>query len=134
MRRDLHHYIKPVQNIATQVITTTPIAGTIVDTQGYAALEYIVTSGTIATGGTFTMTLDWGNNVNLTDATPVPASNIFGAFTTMTSANSNNIQSVGVYLTTYRYVRLTITGTGGTPSGTFTATSIVAEPTLMPSQ
>lgn len=132
MRRDLHDYIKVESTIPAQTITTTPINGTIIDTQGFDILEFSITAFT-GTGGTFTPSFVWGNAANLSDAVTIPASNLIGtiAGVTFNPPTTNQQKNIGIYLTTYRYVRMTITGTN-TPSFSFSAFAIKSSPYLMP--
>lgn len=134
MRRDLHHWIVPSVNISIAVQDTDPAVGAIVDTQGYSILEYIIISEVISTG-TFTPSLEWGNEPDLSDAVAVDAAHILGSIAdaTFVAAEDITAKSIGVYLTTYRYVRLTITGTN-TPNGTIGAVAVLGGPYAMPTQ
>lgn len=133
MRRDLHNWILPSQNINIQLInSTTPVAGAIIDTQGYNILEFLIQSTTITTG-VFTPSLVWGNQSNLSDGVAVDAAHILGSIGAATFAltDDNTVKKIGVYLTTYRYVQLTLTGSA-TPNGTLGAVAVQAAPALMP--
>jgi hypothetical protein len=133
MRRDLHNWLNDSQNINIQTInSTTPVEGAIVDTQGFSALEFVISSAAITTG-IFTPSFEWGNESDLSDAVAVDADHILGEISDATfgTSDDNVSKRIGVYLTTFRYVRLIITGSS-TPNGVLGAVALLSAPYLMP--
>ena len=126
MRLDLHHNILAVSALGNTAIGTNTVTnGGIIDTKGYYALEFVLTSGAL-TDGNFVGSLEEGHTANLSDATPVAAENILGAFPSFGAADDNVLQQVGVRLGNKRYVRLKVTSTGVTTGGSLSAIALLA--------
>lgn len=116
---DLHNETTPAVALNIQAISTdTTTAGAIIDTQGFAANEFIMQSGTL-TDGTYTPLIEDGDDSGLSDAAAVADD-----FLTNTEASAafaltddNAVKAIG-YVGHKRYIRLSIvsasTSTGGT--------------------
>jgi hypothetical protein len=123
--RDLHNNIKVESALNVSSITTnTTTVGSIIDTQGYDALEFIMRSGTL-TDGTFTPLIEEGDAANLSDATAVADADLLGteAAAAFILTDDNAVKKVG-YIGNKRYVRLSVVSTGITSGGTMSAISI----------
>jgi len=95
MEFDLHNNIDDRLALSSRTIgTNTTTVGTIIDTQGYQSLEYIVTSGTI-TDGAYAFLLEEGDASNLSDAAVVPADETLGALTGFVAAEDDVTKRVG---------------------------------------
>jgi hypothetical protein len=132
--RDLHDNIFVYNALNTSTIATdTTTNGNIIDTQAFESVEFVIQSGTV-TDGTFTPSIQEGDESNLSDAETatdlIPES---GAATaaTFVAANDNAVRRLG-YIGGKRYVRLRLASTGTTSGGVFSATAILGHPQNMP--
>jgi hypothetical protein len=99
---------------------TTPAAGDWIDMQGWEALTFSVSTGTVTDAGTtagFSFEVQEGDTTVADDATAVADADLVGteAALTVTSdtADDTLIGSIG-YIGQKRYVRIVATGTTGT--------------------
>jgi hypothetical protein len=111
--RDL--VIASVTDIApAKIIATTNGAGA--DLTGYDGAELVLNAGVI-TDGTHTPAVE--DSPDNSTWTAVPAANLIGAFTQLTSASGGSAaQSVG-YIGGNRYVRVSVTVAGATNGGIY---------------
>ncbi|TWB22142.1 hypothetical protein FBZ89_104392 [Nitrospirillum amazonense] len=128
--RDLHNNIGAVTALSAQVITTSAVNGSIIDTLGFNGLEFVVTAGTI-TDGTVAATLTEGDAANLSDGAAVTNDGILGTLPTFAATDDNKTKRVG-YSGSRRYVRLTLTPTGATSGGTYAAVAVLGHPASAP--
>jgi hypothetical protein len=123
--RDLHNNIKAEAALNVSAISTdTTTVGSIIDMQGYGALEFIIRSGTL-TDGTYTPLIEEGDAANLSGATAVADADLLGteAAAAFVAADDNVVKKVG-YIGNKRYVRLSIVSSGVTTGGAMTAVAI----------
>lgn len=99
---------------------TTPSAGTWIDLQGWQALTFSVSTGTVTDAGTasgFAFEVQHSDTTAAADATAVADADLIGteAGLTVTSDTDDNklVGSIG-YRGEKRYVRIVATGTAGT--------------------
>jgi len=126
---DLHSTISTSIALANQTISTnTTTAGAIIDTQGFEALEFVVSTGTI-TDGSYAFKIETGDNSGLSDAVDITSSTtqvVIGNKTALVAADDNITRRLGV-VEFDRYVRLSLVSTGTTSGGTnFSAVAIKA--------
>ncbi len=123
---DIH--VLPVLAPAAAAITdNTAQVGTIIDGLGYDSLTYAIITGTLADAdATFAVTLDHGDQANLSDAAAVPASQLVGtlALAGFTFADDGETRKLG-YVGTKRYTRLTITPTNNSGNAPMAAVAIL---------
>jgi uncharacterized PurR-regulated membrane protein YhhQ (DUF165 family) len=129
--RDLHSNIKTLValnpgTIAANVATN----GAIIDMKGYRSLEIAILAGTI-TDGTYTASLQHGDQANLSDAVTVPAGDLLGAAPVILATEDNTVEKFG-YRGTKRYVRLVLTSTGVTTGGALAAVALQADANSYP--
>jgi len=132
---DLHSTISTGIALANQDITTnTTTAGAIIDTLGYEALEFVVSTGTI-TDGSYAFKIETGNDSGLSDAVDITASTtqvVIGDKTALAAADDDTTRRLGV-VEFDRYVRLSLVSTGVTTGGTnFSAVAIKAHAKSVP--
>jgi hypothetical protein len=98
------------------------------------SLLFIILIGALADAdATFAVTMEHGNQANLSDAAAVPAAQISGtlALAGFTFAADDQVRKVG-YLGSKRYVRLTITPTGNTGNAFIAAAALLGDPRFAP--
>lgn len=121
---DLHHKIAALIALAQATIgSDTTTTGVIIDTAGYTALEFLLTSGTI-TDGAYAVSLQHGDDSGLSDAAAVPAADVLGD-ADFALADDDTVKRIG-YIGGKRYVRLAIVSTAVTTGGAFSATAVLA--------
>ena len=106
---DIHTRLLGAPALNPQTISSdTTTDGSIIDMQGYEALEFIIQSGTITTG-VFTPKLEHGDDSGLSDAVVVPNDFRLGtiASATFSAADDDVTKQLG-YVGKKRYVRLSI--------------------------
>lgn len=121
---DIHNELTQTTSMGpVAIVSDTTTAGAIIDTQGFAALEYVIASGVI-TDGAYAILVEDGNDSGLSDAAAVS-----DTFLTNTEASAgfaltddNTVKSIG-YVGHKRYVRLSIVSTATSSGGLF---SVVA--------
>lgn len=110
-RMDMRRAISP----AAAGTDNTAIVSQIIDTAGYEGLVFAINIGANTdANATFAVTMDHGDQPNLSDAAAVPASKMTGtlALASFTAASDDNkLRKIG-YVGSKRYVRLTITPSG----------------------
>lgn len=99
---------------------TTKASGDWIDMQGWNALTFVVSTGTVTDAGTasgFTFQVEEGDDTTDAGATAVADDDLIGLESALTvtddAAGNDLIGSIG-YRGTKRYVRMTATGTTGT--------------------
>ena len=132
MEKDLHSNCKvfevigPTDGAAAGASTV----GNIIDTNGFESFEYAIMAGTITTG-TFSLTLEEGDDSGLSDAAAVPTANLIGANKPVwADTDSDTICRVGLNAKK-RYQRLTLAG-AATPVADFAAIAVLSDPKSAP--
>lgn len=132
---DLHNNLKLTRAISPVSTTgNTAIVGAIIDRQGFGALEFAVTLGTVATAGTtYTALLDEGDASDLTGSNAVADADLIGteALASFVDSEVNTTKKLG-YKGNKRYVRLTMTPAGNTGASTMSAVAIQGSPAISP--
>ncbi len=131
--KDLHNNLSPTSAFNTRTINTNATTnGTIIDRQGFEALQFVLYSGTL-TDGSYTPVLEHGDAANLSDAASVPAADLLGtiAGATIAVTDDNAVKRVG-YIGSKRYVRLSVTSATVTTGGMLGALALRGYPTLLP--
>lgn len=122
---DLHNELTQTVSMAPIAIATdTTTAGAIIDTQGFAGLEFVITSG-VLTDGAYTVTLEEGDNSALSD-TAAPSSDFLTntlASVAFALTEDGTTKSIG-YVGHKRYVRLNIVSASTSSGGLFAVTAI----------
>jgi hypothetical protein len=119
--RDLHNAISVENGRTTAAITTNSTNnGAIIDLQGAGGVEWVLTVSA-RTDGTYTPSIQVGNDSGLSDAATADSTTVSGALTAVTA---NGVTSYGLARTTFRYARLVITSTVVTSGATVGATAI----------
>ena len=110
----------------------TAIVGAIIDCQGYAAIQYAISTGVCVTGAaTFAVLLEQGDQSNLSDNTTVTAGlQGTAALAAFTGAGSQSFK-IGAVVSK-RYSRLTITPSGNTGAALLSAVALLTRPTSAP--
>lgn len=112
------------------IASSTTTVGNIIDTQGYNALTFLLSVGA-RTDGTYTLSIEHGDNAALSDTATPAADDLVG--TTALTANSaaNTIKKLG-YVGNKRYVRVSVVSTSVTSGATVGVTAIRGRPTVGP--
>ena len=107
--------------------------GEIIDTLGYESIEYYIISGTLTTG-TFTPSIEDGDDSALSDAAAISADYLLGTYADATLAvtDDDTTKQIGT-VGKKRYQRLTITG-ADTAAGTVTVAIVKAAAWHKPTQ
>src|SRR5687768_2037291 len=135
MMRDLHNNIYPKRVISpVSVADTTAQVGQIIDRQGYNALEYIISIGSVAdVDATFTVLLEEGDAANLSDAAAVADADLLGTevLAGFQFDDDNECRKLG-YVGGKRYTRLTITPVNNASAALLSAVAILGQPMITP--
>ena len=129
--KNIHHNISATSALNPQVVTTSAVDGAIIDTLGFSGLEFVVTSGTVTDGTSYTASLTEGDAANLAGGNTVVAADILGTLPVFAATDDNLTKRVG-YAGNKRYVRLSLTPVGATSGGTFSAVAVLALPASAP--
>ena len=118
-------------------VTLTAVETAIIDTQGFDSLTYHIVTGAIV-AGTGTITLEEGDEANLSDATDVPDGEVVHSdgstgqgglsFTGAASTGAFHVGSVGKH----RFQRLTFDAAGTT--GTYAVIAVKGHPRISPTE
>ena len=135
MNNDLHSNLK-VQRVISPISQAgnTAMVGAIIDRQGFGALEFAITLGTITTAGTtYTALLEEGDASDLSGSNAVADADLIGteALASFVDSEVNTTKKLG-YRGNKRYVRLTMTPAGNTGASTMSAIAVLGSPFLSP--
>jgi hypothetical protein len=122
---DLHNDTTPAVALNIQAISTdTTTAGVIIDTQGFASIEFVMQSGTLTDGAYLPLIQD-GDDSGLSDAAAVDDTFLTNteASAAFALADDNAVKSIG-YVGHKRYVRLSIVSSATSSGGTLGAVCI----------
>lgn len=136
--RDLHHNIEVKKVISPQYSDNTDaVVGTVVDSRGYGAVEYVILTGAQGdNNATFTVLLEDCDAANCSDNAAVADAYLFGteaAASWTTDAQANTVLLLG-YSGSKRYTRMTITPAANTGNNYFGVTAILGYPQLRPTR
>lgn len=116
------------------VADNTAQIGQVIDTAGFHSLEFLIATGSIAdVDATFAVTVDHGNQPNLSDASAVPATELLGtlAGAGFIFSDDDKTRKIG-YLGGKRYVRLTITPSANASAALIAAVAVLGHPGVAP--
>lgn len=128
--REIHNTEFPNVALDQQQITTnTTTVGNIIDTQqlgGFNSLEFYIQSGVI-TDGDYAIFLEHGDDPNLSDAVPVPDSDLTNLESSAGFAPSDDqkVKRIG-YIGDKRFVRPSLVSTNTSSGGFFTILALLA--------
>ena len=128
--RDLYHNIQASQAIAPQTVNASAVNSSIINMAGFNSVVFTVSAGAI-TDGSYAVTLTVGNQANLSDGIAADPIYILGTLPAFTTANANATLRFG-YNGNFQYLQLTLTPTGTTHGGLFSATAIQGHPAFLP--
>ncbi len=122
--RDLANHLTFKRAISPQAARTdnTAIVSQIIDLSGFQKMCFALNIGANTdTNATFAVLVEHGNVANLSDAAPVPDSQLTGteAQASFTAADDDNATRKIGYVGAKRYVRLTITPSGNDSGNIF---------------
>lgn len=133
--QDLFNSINPKRAISpVSVGDNTAQVSQIIDRQGFDSVTFVIASGSLADAdATFAVTIDEGNQSNLSDASAVAAADLLGttALASFTFSDDDKVFKLG-YRGYKRYVRITITPTGNASAALLSAVAILGHPALTP--
>ena len=135
MLKDLHNTLRLIRVISPiSQSGNAAMVGAIIDRQGFHALQFSITMGTITTSGTtYTALLEESDAANMAGAVTVPATSLLGtaALASFVDTEVNTTKKLG-YIGNMRYVRLTMTPAGNTGASTMAATAILGSASIEP--
>ncbi len=105
MEYDLASHLEPVQGLAP-LARTAAEDGVIIDSLGFNSLTFAINIGAVA--ATTTLTLQHGDESDLSDAAAVDSDEIIGELTTIETTDASSAMWLG-YIGKKRYVRLSYT-------------------------
>lgn len=101
------------------VTDNTPLVSSVLDTQGYDAIELLLAAGVLAdAGATFAVKIEESNDSGMSGANEVAAADLYGAPANWTEASDGAVQQFG-YRGIKRYLQITITPSGNASSAPF---------------
>lgn len=120
MLRDLLHHVSPARGISPVSGAGDDVASVsqIIDTAGYAGVLWLIPLGSLADAdATFTVLVEHGNDSGLSDAAAAPDTNMISstagtapeAAASFIFSSDNTVEVLDYIVSTFRYVRLTIT-------------------------
>jgi hypothetical protein len=139
--QDLHNTIHTTPAINPQASTgaSSAVIGAIIDTQGYDAIEFVLQTGTLYSGSTWTPSLEYGNDSALADTASVATTELIGTLAGATfvqaSSGSNATKRIGYAARSVarkRYLRLTMTASSGGSSSTIGAIAVLSRSNAQP--
>ena len=131
MEYDLHSSIKVAIGIGStdgQAAGASTVSA-IIDTLGYESFEWLIDVGTITTG-TFSATIEQGDDSGLSDAAAVPAADLVGGSPTWIVTDDDQVRRVGI-VGKKRYQRFTLVG-AATPVADFCVLGLLGNPVTKP--
>lgn len=132
--KDIQDSSQGLTAIAPVVVTgNTPVVSEIIKAD-YFALEFFTSIGTIAdAAATFAVTIEDGNQSNLSDAAPVDSNFLSGTLADAGFAfgDNNETRQIG-YVGKKQYVRYTITPSGVTTTASFCVLAVKAQSPTVP--
>ncbi len=125
---DLHNNVFGVVALVNSEITSdTTTLGAIIDTAAFEGLEFLLQSGTI-TDGTYAISLQDGEESNLSDAAAVDSELVLGSEdAAFVAADDDTVKRIG-YIGKKRFVRLSIVSASTTTGGEFSSVALLASP------
>jgi hypothetical protein len=123
--RDIHNNIKVLPAIDPAAIRTgnAVTTGATIDTAGFEAVEFAIQSGAV-TDGQFAISVEEGDQANMSDAAAVAAGDLIGAAPVILATEDSVVEKVG-YRGTKRYVRVKATQSGATTGGFISAVAVL---------
>jgi hypothetical protein len=112
------------------ISSSTTTAGNIIDTQGYNALTFVQLVGS-RTDGTYTLTVEHGDNSALSDATTPDATDLVGTAAGTAISAANTAKKIG-YVGNKRYVRVNIVSTTVTTGAVAGVVALLGRPAVGP--
>lgn len=100
--KDIYSNFKAAQSVVPGVNSTTPIAGTAIDTAGFESAAMVVSVGAIAASGNVTLKMQHSDTTTSGDFVDVPAAQLQGAIPAALVASTVYKQG---YLGAKRYLR-----------------------------
>ncbi len=132
---DLHNNIGVRTVVSPQSKTgNTAIVGSIIDRQGFGAVEFAISLGSITTAGTtYTALLEESDASDLSGSNAVADVDLLGteALASFVDSEINTTKKLG-YIGNKRYVRLTLTPAGNTGASLIGAIAILGNAALAP--
>lgn len=126
---DIHSRLKADNALDdTNIATDTTTNGEIIDTALFDSLEFIPRTGTLVDGD-YAISMEHGDESNLSDATAVTAEETIGVATELSAANE--VTRVG-YIGKKQFVRLVITSTNTSTGADLSAIAIQSNAHHMP--
>lgn len=133
--KDLMNLIDVKRAIApVSVADNTAQVSQIIDRKGFDSLTFLIATGAIADAdATFTVTMDDGDQANLSDAAAVAGADLIGttALAGFQFDDDNECRKIG-YKGAKRYVRLTITPVNNASAALLSAVAVLGSATLRP--
>jgi hypothetical protein len=133
--KDLHSLVDVRKAISPKAVSdNTALVSSIIDRQGFDALEFAMAIGSVADAdATFAVLVEEGDESDLSDAAAVADNNLLG---TESEAgfrydDDDGVRKIG-YKGDKRYVRLTITPSGNASAAYIAALAILGSPHIAP--
>ena len=131
MQFDQANTLTPSAAVNTAAISSsTTTAGNIIDTQGYNALTFILNVGA-RTDGTYTLSIQHGDDSGLSDATTPDASDLVGTTAATAVSTAQTMKKLG-YVGNKRYVKVSVVSTSVTSGATVGVTALLGRPSVGP--
>lgn len=125
---DLHNLLNGAVALNIGAISSsTTTTGNIIDTQGYTGIEFFLLVGA-RTDGTYTMSLEHGDDSGLSDAAAPSSDDVIGS---AASSAANSVKRLG-YVGNKRYVRCKVVSTTVTSGATVGALAVRGRPNVGP--
>lgn len=135
MKTDMSSEIKAVPSTAPAAAVTGNgvTVGATIDTKGYEALTFVVSTG-VVTDGTFAGAVYGGNASNMSDEVQLTGSDLIGSDIAIATTDDGVCERVGVNKARVgkRYYRLKLTQAGATSGGFISAQAILGCPGISP--
>ena len=120
--------------VAVALADNTAQVSSIIDTQGYDSLDFVIVTGTLADAdATFAVTMEHGDAANLSDTAAVTSDDLAGTLANAgcTFAADGACRKIG-YLGSKRYARLTVTPSGNSGAAPLAVIALLGHPLSAP--
>ncbi|MCS6948042.1 MAG: hypothetical protein NZM12_10540 [Steroidobacteraceae bacterium] len=128
VKHALHYNVEPKFGFGPTTVNDNSVTSTaIIDCQGVADVEFVFVTGTLADAdATFAVTIEHGDQANLSDAVTVEALDLLGTTegASFNYADDNKVKRIG-YRPAKRYVRAKVTPSNNSAAASYACVVLV---------
>jgi hypothetical protein len=129
---DLRTSVSGINAITPAEYAVTTITGSTVDTNGFESLTFVTGIGTL-TDGTYTVSIEDGDESDMSDASAVGSAYLLGTNPTIPLTQDDSVHLLGTN-TKKRYARVMIDGAGVSSGGFFGSNAVLGHAKSKPTK